>query len=394
MKIGLVLPEVPQYSETFFKYKIKNLADEGYEVIIFSNKPESKNPDLNCKIKSAYPVYEESKIRQLIYTPFILLKTLTGNFKDSKKLIELERASGNSFTGSLKSLYINSHILLEKPDYLHFGFMTMTLKKENVAKAIGAKMSVSFRGYDINVYPLKNPGCYSEAWKNIDKVHTISDYLHAKAIAYGLPENVPFEKITPAIDTKQFSLKLQPGIIKSKLNILSIGRLNWIKDYETAISAVRKLKDKGIEVTYDIVGFGPEFERLNFCAYQLGLEKDVIFHGKKKHSEINVMMENADIYLQTSMQEGFCGSVLEAQAKGLLCVVSDADGLKENVIDEKTGWIAERRNPLAFSDKIEMVIGLPEEKRKEIALNARKRVENDFNMTEQKIKFIKFFENE
>ena len=67
---------------------------------------------------------------------------------------------------------------------------------------------------------------------------------------------------------------------------------------------------------------------------------------------------------------------------------------KENVIDEKTGWIAERRKPKAFSDKIEMIIQLPAEKRKEIALNARKRIEEDFNMSEQKEKFVKFFENE
>ncbi|MEZ4824310.1 MAG: glycosyltransferase family 4 protein [Ignavibacteria bacterium] len=105
------------------------------------------------------------------------------------------------------------------------------------------------------------------------------------------------------------------------------------------------------------------------------------------------MMENADIYLQTSMQEGFCGSVLEAQAKGLLCVVSDADGLKENVIDEKTGWISERRNPSAFADKIEMIINMPEEKRKEIALNARKRIEADFNLEDQRDRFIKFFKS-
>ena len=393
MKIGLVLPEAPQYSETFFKYKIRNLTETGFEVTVFSNKPGDNSDEIKCKIKNAYPVYEESKFKQLFFVPVILFRTFLLNYKKSKILYELERSDGNSFSESMKSVYINSHILSEKIDRLHFGFMTMTLKRENVAKAIDAEMSVSFRGYDINVYPLKNPGCYDKAWKKIDKVHTISDYLRDKAVKSGLPENVPFEKITPAIDLRQFSLKSEPGKINKKLNLLTVGRLNWIKDYETAISVVGKLKNKGIEVTYNIAGSGSELERLTFCAYQLGLEKDVIFHGKKSHSEINVMMENADIYLQTSMQEGFCGSVLEAQAKGLLCVVSDADGLKENVIDEKTGWISERRNPSAFADKIEMIINMPEEKRKEIALNARKRIEADFNLEDQRDRFIKFFKS-
>ncbi|HMQ67485.1 MAG TPA: glycosyltransferase family 4 protein [Ignavibacteria bacterium] len=391
MKIGLVLPEAPQYSETFFKYKIRNLTDAGFEVTVFSNKPGDDSDEIKCKIKSAYPVYEESKFKQLFFIPVILLKTFLLNYKNSRRLFELERGDGISFSDSLKSVYINSHILSEKVDRLHFGFMTMTLRRENTAKAIGAEMSVSLRGYDVNVYPLKNPGCYVRAWKKTDKVHTISDYLRDKALKTGLPEDVPFEKISPAIDLKQFSLKSEPGKINKKLNLLTVGRLNWIKDYETAISAVGKLKNRGAEVTYNIAGSGPELERLIFCAYQLGLEKDVIFHGKKSHGEINEMMEKADIYLQTSMQEGFCGSVLEAQAKGLLCVVSDADGLKENVIDEKTGWISEKRNPAAFADKIEMIMNLSEEKRKEIALNARRRIETDFNLEDQKERFINFF---
>ena len=391
MKIGLVLPESPQYSETFFKYKIKNLKSAGFKVIVFSNKTKDKNSEIDCEIKSAYPLYSESKLGQVFFIPLTLIKTFLTSFKTSKKIFDLERSDGNSFLESLKSVYINAHILSEKTDYLHFGFMTMTLKKENTAEAIGAKMSVSFRGYDINIYPLKNPECYKKAWKKIDKVNTISDYLRSKSLTLGLSENIPFEKITPAIDTKKFSVKKNPGSIKDNIDILTVGRLNWIKDYETAISAVKILKDKGINVTYNIVGSGPEHERLTFCAYQLGLENEVIFHGKKMHSEINEMMENSDIYLQTSMQEGFCGSVLEAQAKGLLCVVSDADGLKENVVDEKTGWIAERRNPGSFAEKILKIIDMPVEKRKETALNARKRAEEDFDLEDQKNRFTNFF---
>ncbi|MEZ4824311.1 MAG: glycosyltransferase [Ignavibacteria bacterium] len=69
--------------------------------------------------------------------------------------------------------------------------------------------------------------------------------------------------------------------INKKLNLLTVGRLNWIKDYETAISVVGKLKNKGIEVTYNIAGSGSELERLTFCAYQLGLKKMSSFTERK-----------------------------------------------------------------------------------------------------------------
>jgi len=102
-------------------------------------------------------------------------------------------------------------------------------------------------------------------------------------------------------------------------------------------------------------------------------------------------MRESDIYIQTSLQEGFCVSVLEAQASGLLCVVSDADGLKENVIDGITGWVVKRREPGEFASKIEYVINLPEEMRKEISINARKRVEENFTIENQNLLFKEFF---
>ena len=63
-------------------------------------------------------------------------------------------------------------------------------------------------------------------------------------------------------------------------------------------------------------------------------------------------MEWADIYIQPSIQEGFCNSVLEAQAMGLLVIVSDAEGLHENVINNVTGWVVKKRNPILLSEKL------------------------------------------
>ena len=104
-------------------------------------------------------------------------------------------------------------------------------------------------------------------------------------------------------------------------------------------------------------------------------------------------MNESDIYIQPSYQEGFCVSVLEAQATGLLCIVSDADGLKENVIDGETGWIAPKRDPEGFAGKITEVINMSFEKRKETALKARQRVEKEFSLEDQKKKFIEFFKD-
>lgn len=41
-RIGLVLPNHPSYSETFFISKIKGLQQKGMEVVMFTNAPKKK----------------------------------------------------------------------------------------------------------------------------------------------------------------------------------------------------------------------------------------------------------------------------------------------------------------------------------------------------------------
>jgi len=390
MRIGIVLPDLPKYSETFFNYKIKGLQESGFEVIVFSSKRTKEN--IYFEHVGQYPVYSGKQLRQFLLLTYVLLLTFCKTPSRFIKLFKLERKDGKSISESLKTIYINAHILSEKLDWLHFGFATMALKRENVAEAIGARMGVSFRGYDINVYPLKNPGCYNKLWKKVDKVHSISSYLHDKAVSLGLSGKTKHEKITPAIDINLFKFKNEAGKFSNPIRILTVGRLNWIKDYETAISAMKILKDRGVNFIYEIIGTGKEFERLNFAVHQADLTDRVFFLGEMSHEKITEKMIQSDIYLQTSFQEGFCVSVLEAQATGLMCIVSDADGLKENVIDNVTGFVVQRRQPVKFAEKILEVSAITDEQRKEISLSARKRVEEDFQIDEQKKKFKKFFE--
>lgn len=389
MKIGLVLPEAPQYSETFFNSKIKGLQNSGFEVTVLSNAKADKNK--NFKVVSAYKIHSDKKLRQAFLTVLINIVTYFRNPRSYRKFSGLEKKDGKSLQERMKSIYINAHILPLRLDWLHFGFATTALKKENTAKAIGAKMGVSFRGFDMNVYPLKNPGCYEKLWRNVDKIHSISDYLHKKAVALGLDEKKPFQKITPAIDISFFEMKTDAGKLSTPVKILTVGRLNWVKDHETAISAMKILKDKGISFKYEIVGDGKELERLRYAVHQAGVEDVVTFAGKKSHHEIKNIMQKSDIYLQTSLQEGFCVSVIEAQASGLLCIVSDADGLKENVVDGKTGWVVKRRDHHAFAGKIIDVIRTAEPERKKITTAARERIERDFRIEDQQIKFKKFY---
>ncbi len=387
MRIGIVLSNTPSYSETFFNSKIKGLQENGREVRLYC---QSKKADFEL-----CPVIESPKVTHnpLLQTFYFLKEflLLLPHFPVVLRYIQLERNEGTGMFQILKKLYLNAHILKAKLDWLHFGFATQALGSETVAKAIGAKMAVSFRGFDIAVYPIKHPGCYKVLWKYLDKVHTISNDLLILAKKQGLPESIAVEKITPAIDVNLF--QSTPTDFQKTENIvfMTTGRLHWKKGFVETLEALAILKSEGLDFTYKIIGEGIDYERIAFAAYKLGLKDNVVFLGKLPHAEVKKQLESATIYLQYSIQEGFCNAVLEAQAMGKLCIVSNAEGLSENVLDVETGWVVPKYSPEKLANKIKGVISLPQEQRLIITQNAQKRIKNEFNIEKQQRAFINFY---
>ena len=292
----------------------------------------------------------------------------------------------------MKNLILSSHIIGKPIDSIHYCFTTSILGKENVAMAMGIKSSISLRGYDISIYPYQNPGCYDLLWNKIDKVHSISDDLYAIAIQLGLSENIPYMKIPPSIDVEKFKPNLSYKL-SYPVKILTVGRLVWKKGYEHALQALVILRKKGINFRYCIIGEGPEREKLKFLIDEFNLNNYVNLEGALSPKEVIHRMMLSHIYIQPSIQEGFCNAVLEAQSIGLLSIVSDAEGLPENVLDEITGWVIPKRKPSLLAEKIEYVLNIPPEEISLIRNNAISRVEKDFNLEKQDEKFAQFFNN-
>lgn len=387
-KIGLVLPDVPGYSETFFKNKILGLQHEGYEVILYVNNPKAPNNYLDCKVISA-PRLNGNPLFLILNTLLQFLKILFLNARKSFRFYQLNKKNGILYNQNLKQILANQFLLSEKLEWLHFGFGTMALGRENIATAIGAKMAVSFRGFDIGIYPIKNPNCYNLLFKKVDRIHVISNDLTQLLYKYGLGKEKNVIKITPAIDTSFFESVQQPH--NTIIQFTTIARLHWKKGLEHTLEALAQLKNEGIDFHYTIVGDGSEKERLQFAVYQLGLTEQVTFAGKLSSEQVKEVLSTTDLYLQYSIQEGFCNAVLEAQAMGLLCVVSDAEGLSENVIDNETGFVVEKQKPSLLYEKIKEVIDLSDDQKISMRKHAVLRVQKEFNLEKQKQAFQDFY---
>lgn len=387
MNIGIVLSKSPRYSETFFISKIKGLQHGGHNVILFV---QSKDTAFDlCQVQVG--INPSRNPMKLCLNGLKLVFSMISYPIRFSRFIKRERKSKRGWNQILKNCYLNAHILKSDLDWLHFGFSTMAFQSEHVAKAIKAKMAVSIRGFDMDVVPLKRSEEYRLIWQNVDKVHSLSNYLMRKARKLGLKEATPYQIITPAIDLTNASKReyaQQDGPIK----LVTVARLHWIKGLNYILEALSILKRDSVDFTYSIVGEGPEMESLKFAIHQLELNDEIELVGALSHQETINYLKSSDIYIQYSLSEGFCNALLEAQGHGLLCIASDGGALRENILDSETGWIVPKCNPEALVAKIKEVISLPIAKKNEIVKNAQIRIRNEFRLERQRDLFNRFYE--
>jgi glycosyltransferase involved in cell wall biosynthesis len=388
MRIGIVLTGVPAYSETFFRNKIKFLQERnGVDVILFADR---QIPELRWSLCNI--VYGRDDGRSgVLFRVTNLIKIFLTHPDKTSRLFVMNLSSGFSLRENIQSITRSAHIFTHTLDWLHYGFGTMAIGRENVARVMKAKMAVSFRGFDHYIYPLKNPGCYTRIYRTTDKFHVLSEAMKLQLVAAG-NEISKIEVITPAIDIEKFNRrepaeKLYDGILK----LVTVARLHWTKGLAYTLEGLAILKERGINFRYTIIGEGSERERLMFLAHQFGMSEQVDFCGRKESLDVIEYLRKGEIYIQYSIQEGFCNAALEAQAMGLLCVVSDADGLVENVVHNETGWVIPKRNPHALANQLHAITLMTSEKLDDIRVRARSRIVEDFSLLQQAKKFQDFY---
>ncbi|BCW51312.1 glycosyltransferase family 4 protein [Arthrobacter sp. StoSoilB13] len=91
----------------------------------------------------------------------------------------------------------------------------------------------------------------------------------------------------------------------------------------------------------EIVGDGPERPRLQQLAMDLGLDHVVTFHGYQPNAFRDSLLNRAWLTVSTSASEGWGCSVIEAAAWGVPCVALRVPGIRDSVVDGRTGWLAE-----------------------------------------------------
>jgi len=320
---------------------------------------------------------------------FLLIPTFVRALFTNKKFRKFLFMDGGNFIQRLKYSFTYLPAICLQPDVVHYEFGTLARQAELLKHATDAKMSVSFRGYDLNYAGLHDHEYYESVWKYMDGIHFLGNDLKQRAIKRGYKQDKIEAIIPPAIDTNFFK---PSGNLKddSKLIIVSVGRLVWKKGLEYGVRAMKLLQAQSIPFEYRIIGEGEYRQALEFIIAELGLQGHVVLTGDKDAVAIKAELDKADVFLQPSISEGFSNAVLEAQSMGLPIVCSDADGLPENVKDGITGFVTPKWDVEAIADKITW-LWQHKDVRKQMGEEGIKRVNTYFRQDEQIRAFVQFY---
>jgi len=155
------------------------------------------------------------------------------------------------------------------------------------------------------------------------------------------------------------------------LRICWIGRIVPVKNLPLLLQAAAILKPTRTMFKYRIVGDGPDRQYNENLAGDLGLS-NVEFLGYR--ADIPEIMSLSDIFVFTSLNEGFGNVIVEAMACGLPIIGTRVGGTPELVQDGRNGLLVDSDNAAALANAIQIIAGDPE-RRREIGLINRKKAE-------------------
>lgn len=203
----------------------------------------------------------------------------------------------------------------------------------------------------LNSYRVKKA---REILPRADKIRVVSYAIKNALKKISIPES----RITVLpifVDAQKYStdpkFNLKEKYSQFDFIILMTCRLEKEKNIDQALDITNQLLATHKNVGLVIVGEGQERSRLEKKVRKLGIEKSVIFESWQ--NEVLSYYKTADIFLQTSLYEGYGMSLVEAALSGLPIITSNVGIASELINDNQDSYICPVKNTDCFVHKMD-----------------------------------------
>lgn len=209
---------------------------------------------------------------------------------------------------------------------------------------VKAKKKIGWIHTDYSVLEIDNNIDFN-IWHKFDHIISISEECtksFVKKYPLLMDKIVYIENITSPTFIKKMSNESIPDFLEDDniFKLVTVGRLCYQKNIDSAIKALKLLKDRGLDnIKWYVIGYGGEEVALKNMIKDYGLEKDFILCGKKENPY--PYMKKCDLYVQPSRYEGKAVTVTEAKILNKPILITNYPTSNSQVTNEFDGIICE-----------------------------------------------------
>jgi glycosyltransferase involved in cell wall biosynthesis len=355
--IALLLKTYPKLSETFVLNEIRGLERRGYALRIYAlaapEDDESRAAARDVRAPVAYLPATARDALRVIGAHIACLCTRPAAWATTlaRALRRHERCGLVDF---LRAAWLARALEREGATHLHTHFASEPAGvAELAARLAGLPFSISAHAKDI--------------W--LSSVESLRRKLGAASFTVTCTEHNRAHLAAIAPDAR--ILRMYHGVELHRLQppparpsggetplILSVGRLRPKKGLLTLVDACAHLHAAGVELHCEIVGYGPEQERLEAAIAAYGLRDVVVLTGRLAHDEVLRRYARADVFvlpctvLADGDRDGIPNVLLEAMAMALPVISTNVSGIPELIDDGRNGVLVEPDDARALAGAI------------------------------------------
>jgi glycosyltransferase involved in cell wall biosynthesis len=272
-------------------------------------------------------------------------------------------------------LHVARLIRRERPDILH----THTAKAGAVGRtaaliAGGARPPIvvhTFHGHVLRGYfdPVRAFGFrVLERWlaRSTTCLIAVSPQVRDDLVALGVAPREKFAVVRLGIELEQrvradadarMETRRLLGIPADAFVVGWIGRMTGVKNTDDVLAALRLLRDRDVDAYLLMVGDGPDRERVERRAHELGIVKHCLFVGYQE--EVARWYASFDAMILPSVNEGTPVSAIESLAARRPVVATRVGGVPDVVEEGEDGYLVESGDADGLADRLERLAADP-----------------------------------
>lgn len=229
-----------------------------------------------------------------------------------------------------------------------------------------------------------------------DKIIVVVDEAKSRVSALGIaPEKI--EVVSNTLDLNQFDPIERKEFKTDKFRMLYVGGINYHRGIQYVIQAISLLKQRGIEVHFDLVGDGSYLVDIKRLIDDLRVQDNVTVHGFKHYTQICDIYESANVALIPHVKSGHTDNTIPHKIfqylfAGIPMIVSNCNPLVRIVDETQSGVSYRYDHPEELAETIANYHAHPELLKNYIH-HGRQAVIDKYNWKVDGAKLVKLYAN-